>query len=43
MFKGFTIYDHGGHLGHVSKMIFTEFMFPFPKNKKKKAPHKIQL
>ena len=34
-----TIYGHGGHLGHVTKMIFTKFMFPFPK----KAPHKIWL
>ena len=27
----FTIHGHGGHLGHVTKMIFTKFMFPLPK------------
>ena len=37
--KVFTLYGHGGHLGHETKMIFTELMFPFPK----KAPHKIWL
>ena len=38
-FKVFTIFGHGSHLGHVTKMIFTKFMFPLPK----KAPHKIWL
>ena len=30
--KIFTIYGHGDHLGHVTKTIFTKFVF-------KKAPH----
>ena len=36
IFKGFTIFVYGGHLGHVTKTIFTKFMFPLPKE----APHK---
>ena len=27
--KVFTIYGHGGHLGHVT--IYTNFRFPFPR------------
>ena len=25
IFKGFTIYGHGGHLGHVTSIILTIF------------------
>ena len=35
----FIIYGHDGHLGHLTKMLFTKFMSPLPK----KAPHKIWL
>ena len=27
----FTIYGHGGHLGHVTQMPRTNFRFPYPK------------
>ena len=29
IFKGFCIYSHGGHLGHVTMTIFTNFHSPF--------------
>ena len=35
----FTIYGHGGHLGHVTWTIYTNFRSPFTKD----APHKIWL
>ena len=38
-FKGFAIYEHGSHLGHVTKTIFTKFVVPIPKE----APHIISL
>ena len=28
-FKGFAIYSHGGHLGHVTLTIYTNFHCPF--------------
>ena len=28
----FTIYGHGGHLGHVTTIILTEFHFHVPKS-----------
>ena len=27
----FTIYGHGGHLGHVSQMLRTNFRSPYPR------------
>ena len=30
-FQVFTIYWHGGHLGHVTLTIYTNFCFPFPR------------
>ena len=27
--KVFTIYGHGGHLGHVTRTIYINFLFPF--------------
>ena len=30
-FKVFTIYGHGGHLGHVTWTIYINFGFPFPR------------
>ena len=30
-FKVFTIYGHGGHLGHVTWTIYTNFRSPFPR------------
>ena len=27
IFEGFTIYGHGGHLGHVTKIMVTNFHF----------------
>ena len=27
--KVFTIYGHGGHLGHVTRNIYIHFLFPF--------------
>ena len=27
----FTIYGHGGHLGHVTLMLQTNFRYPYPK------------
>ena len=29
--KAFTIYGHGGHLGHVTWTIYINFCSPFPK------------
>ena len=29
--KVFTIYGHGGHLGHVTWTIYTNFSSPFPR------------
>ena len=29
--KVFTIYRHGGHLGHVTRTIYTNFGSPFPR------------
>ena len=29
-FKVFTIYGHGGHLGHVTRTVYTTFRFPDP-------------
>ena len=31
MFKVFTIYRHGGHLGHVTWTIYINFRSPFPR------------
>ena len=31
-FKGFTLYGHGGHLGHVTSIISTNFHFHVPKS-----------
>ena len=28
--KGFTIYGHGGHLGHVTWIIYKHIDYPFP-------------
>ena len=28
-FKVFTIYGHGGHVGHVTQLIYINFTFPF--------------
>ena len=36
--KVFTIYGHGGHLGHVKDHLY-KLSFPLPKE----APHKIWL
>ena len=30
-FKVFTIYGHGGHLGHVTWIIYINFRSPFPR------------
>ena len=30
-FKVFTIYGHGGHLGHVTWTIYINFRSPFPR------------
>ena len=30
-FKVFTIYGHGGHLGHVTRSFYTNFGAPFPR------------
>ena len=30
-FKGFTVYWHGGHLGHVTWTIYTNYRSPFPR------------
>ena len=29
IFYGFTIYGHGGHLGHVTWIIYINFLSPF--------------
>ena len=34
--KGFTIYGHGGHLGHVTNIILVIFYFHVPKSLHKK-------
>ena len=31
LFKFFTIYGHGGHLGHVTRTIYINFRSPFPR------------
>ena len=31
IFKGFTIYGRGGHLGRVSQMPRTNFRYPYPR------------
>ena len=31
MLKVFTIYGHGGHLGHVTWTIYINFRSPFPR------------
>ena len=31
IFKGFTIYRHGGHLGQVTWTIYVNFRSPFPR------------
>ena len=31
IFKGFTIYEHGGHLGHVTWTIYINFHSPSPR------------
>ena len=31
IFKVFTIYGHGGHLGHVTLTIYINFRSPFPR------------
>ena len=31
IFKCFTIYGHGGHLGHVTWTIYINFRSPFPR------------
>ena len=36
LFKVFTIYGHGGHLGHVTLTIYTNFCSPFPRRLHKK-------
>ena len=30
--RGFTIYGHGGHLGHVTRIILTNFHFLVPES-----------
>ena len=35
----FTIYGHDGHLGHVTKILRSNFRFSLPMN----APHKISF
>ena len=35
-FKVFTIYGHGGHLGHVTWTIYINFLSPFPRRLHKK-------
>ena len=30
--RGFTVYGHGGHLGHVTSIISTNFHFHEPKS-----------
>ena len=30
--KVFTIYGHGGHLGHVTRIMFTNFHFLVPES-----------
>ena len=30
--RGFTIYGHGGHLGHVTRIMLTNFHFLVPKS-----------
>ena len=32
LFKVFTIYGHGGHLGHVTKIMLTNFHFLVPES-----------
>ena len=35
-FKGFTRYGHGGHLGHVTSIMSSDFHFLVPKSFHKK-------
>ena len=37
--KGFTIYRHGGHFGHMTCTIYITFCSLLPNE----APHKIEL
>ena len=30
--RGFTIYGHGGHLGHVTSIMLSDFHFLVPEN-----------
>ena len=39
IFKGFTIYGYGGHLGHVTWTIYIKFLSSLPKE----AQHEIWL
>ena len=39
LLKVLTIYGHGGHIGHVTRMIFTKFLFHLSE----KARNKILL
>ena len=32
IFEGFTIYGHGGHLGHVTRIMLTNFHFLVPES-----------
>ena len=32
IFKGFTIYGHGGHLGHVTRIMSSNFRFLVPES-----------
>ena len=34
--KGFTIYGHGGHLGHVTRIMSSDFYFLVPESFHKK-------
>ena len=36
IFKGFTIYGRGGHLGHVTSIMSSDFHFLVPKSFHKK-------
>ena len=32
IFKGFTIYGHGGHIGHVTRIMLANFHFLVPES-----------
>ena len=36
IFEGFTIYGHGGHLGHVTSILSSDFHFLVPESFHKK-------